>query len=193
MSKPKVVITRRWPEAAEARAKKLFDVVLNEDDHPMSVAELQEALETADAVCPTVSDQITAEVLGAEPMKCKILGNYGVGFNHIDLDTAKSRNLVVTNTPEVLTDCTADIAMILMLSVARRTGEGERHVRGDEADGDAAGNHRDGQPDHHALQPRHPKMAAAPGLRHRRPLQYAQELIGHIHALLAKPRNEATG
>lgn len=132
MSKPKVVITRRWPEAAEARAKKLFDVVLNEDDHPMSVAELQEALETADAVCPTVSDQITAEVLGAEPMKCKILGNYGVGFNHIDLDTAKSRNLVVTNTPEVLTDCTADIAMILMLSVARRTGEGERHVRNKE-------------------------------------------------------------
>ncbi|MEJ2094034.1 MAG: D-glycerate dehydrogenase [Gammaproteobacteria bacterium] len=132
MSKPKVVITRRWPEAAEARAKKLFDVVLNEDDHPMSVAELQEALKTADAVCPTVSDQITAEVLGAEPMKCKILGNYGVGFNHIDLDAAKSRNLVVTNTPEVLTDCTADIAMILMLSVARRIGEGERHVRNKE-------------------------------------------------------------
>jgi lactate dehydrogenase-like 2-hydroxyacid dehydrogenase len=132
VSKPKVVITRRWPEAAEARAKKLFDVVLNEDDHPMSVAELQEALKTADAVCPTVSDQITAEVLGAEPMKCKILGNYGVGFNHIDLDAAKSRNLVVTNTPEVLTDCTADIAMILMLSVARRIGEGERHVRNKE-------------------------------------------------------------
>ncbi len=132
MSKPKVVITRRWPEAAEARAKELFHVVLNEDDHPMSVAELQEALKTADAVCPTVSDQITAEVLGAEPMKCKILGNYGVGFNHIDLDAAKSRNLVVTNTPEVLTDCTADIAMILMLSVARRTGEGERHVRNKE-------------------------------------------------------------
>ncbi len=126
------MITRRWPEAAEARAKELFDVVLNEDDHPMSIAELQEALETADAVCPTVSDQITAEVLGAEPMKCKILGNYGVGFNHIDLDAAKSRNLVVTNTPEVLTDCTADIAMILMLSVARRIGEGERHVRNKE-------------------------------------------------------------
>lgn len=132
MSKPKVVITRRWPEAAEARARELFDVVLNEDDHPMSISELQEALKTADAVCPTVSDQITAEVLGAEPMKCKILGNYGVGFNHIDLDAAKSRNLVVTNTPEVLTDCTADIAMILMLSVARRTGEGERHVRNKE-------------------------------------------------------------
>lgn len=129
MSKPKVIITRKWPEAAEARAKELFDVVFNKDDHPMTVAELQEALKTADAVCPTVSDKISAEVLSAEPLKCKILGNFGVGFNHIDLNAAKARNLVVTNTPEVLTDCTADIAMTLMLMVARRAGEGERHVR----------------------------------------------------------------
>ena len=132
MSKPRVVITRRWPEAAESRAKDLFDVQLNEDDRPMSMAELQEALKTADAVCPTVSDAINAEVLSAEPMQCKILGNFGVGFNHIDLEAAKGRNLVVTNTPEVLTDCTADIAMILMLMVARRAGEGERHVRNKE-------------------------------------------------------------
>lgn len=132
MSKPRVVITRRWPEAAEARAKELFDVQLNEDDHPMTVAELQKALNTADAVCPTVSDSINARVLSAEPMRCKILGNFGVGFNHIDLDAARNRNLVVTNTPEVLTDCTADIAMILMLMVARRAGEGERHVRNKE-------------------------------------------------------------
>lgn len=129
MSKPKVIITRRWPEAAEAKAKELFDVVLNTDDHPMSVAELQEALKSVDAVCPTVSDKISAEVLSAEPLKCKILGNFGVGFNHIDLKAAKERNLVVTNTPEVLTDCTADIAMTLMLMVARRAGEGERYVR----------------------------------------------------------------
>ena len=132
MSKPRVVITRRWPEAAEARAKKLFDVQLNENDHPMTVAELQEALKSSDAVCPTVSDPINADVLSAEPMQCKILGNFGVGFNHIDLDAARNRNLVVTNTPEVLTDCTADIAMILMLMVARRAGEGERHVRNKE-------------------------------------------------------------
>lgn len=129
MSKPKVVITRRWPDAAEARAKELFDVRLNEDDHPMSAAELQDALKNADAVCPTVSDAINAEVLSAEPLQCKILGNFGVGFNHIDLDAAKKRDLVVTNTPDVLTDCTADLAMILMLMVARRAGEGERHVR----------------------------------------------------------------
>ena len=95
----------------------------------MSVAQLQEALRTADAVCPTVSDAISAEVLGATPLRCKILGNFGVGFNHIDLNAARERGLVVTNTPDVLTDCTADIAMTLMLMVARRTGEGERHVR----------------------------------------------------------------
>ncbi|MBM2830442.1 MAG: 2-hydroxyacid dehydrogenase [Gammaproteobacteria bacterium] len=129
MSKPRVIITRKWPEAAEAEASKLFDVQLNKDDHPMTVAELQEALRTADAVCPTVSDNISAEVLSAQPLKCKILGNFGVGFNHIDLNAAKERGIIVTNTPDVLTDCTADIAMTLMFMVARRAGEGERHVR----------------------------------------------------------------
>ncbi|HKK15127.1 MAG TPA: D-glycerate dehydrogenase, partial [Gammaproteobacteria bacterium] len=128
MSKPKVIITRRWPEETEARARELFDVQINNDDHPMSVAELQEALKTADAVCPTVSDKIDANVLSVEPMQCKILGNYGVGFNHIDIEAAKKAGLVVTNTPEVLTDCTADIAMILLMMVSRRAGEGERHV-----------------------------------------------------------------
>ena len=132
MSKPKVVITRKWPEGAEARAKELFDVQLNEDDHPMSVEELQEALRTADAVCPTVSDNISAEVLNVESPKCKILGNFGVGFNHIDLDAAKANGYVVTNTPEVRTDCTADIAMTLLMMVTRRAGEGERHVRNKE-------------------------------------------------------------
>jgi lactate dehydrogenase-like 2-hydroxyacid dehydrogenase len=129
VSKPKVIITRKWPEAAEARARELFDVTLNSDDHPMSVAEIQDALKNADAVCPTVSDKISAEVLGVTSLRCKILGNFGVGFNHIDLKAAKEKNLVVTNTPEVLTDCTADIAMTLMLMAARRAGEGERHVR----------------------------------------------------------------
>jgi lactate dehydrogenase-like 2-hydroxyacid dehydrogenase len=129
VNKPRVIITRRWPEAAETRAKELFDVQLNQDDHPLSVAELQKALQTADAVCPTVSDSINAEVLSVKTMKCKILGNFGVGFNHIDLNAAKNINLVVTNTPEVLTDCTADIAMTLLLMSARRAGEGERHVR----------------------------------------------------------------
>jgi lactate dehydrogenase-like 2-hydroxyacid dehydrogenase len=129
VSKPKVVVTRKWPEQVEAKLKELFDVRLNEDDHQMSVAELHEALQTADALCPTVSDNISAEVLNVDAKTVKVLGSYGVGFNHIDLDAAKANNLVVTNTPEVLTDCTADLAMTLMLMAARRAGEGERHVR----------------------------------------------------------------
>ncbi|MGH8475734.1 MAG: 2-hydroxyacid dehydrogenase [Methylococcales bacterium] len=129
MTKSKVIVTRRWPEVVENRLKELYDVELNEDDHPMSAEELKQALCNADGVLPTVTDPITAEVLGAEPLRCKILGNFGVGFNHIDITAAKARGLVVTNTPEVLTDCTADIAMLLMLAVARRGMEGERHVR----------------------------------------------------------------
>lgn len=129
MSKAKVVITRKWPEQVEHRLTELFDVRLNEDDHKMSVAELQEALRNADALCPTVSDSINAEVLNVDSRKARILASYGVGFNHIDLEAAKANDLVVSNTPEVLTDCTADLAMTLLLMVARRAGEGERHVR----------------------------------------------------------------
>lgn len=136
MSKPKVIITRKWPEQAEARAKELFDVQLNEDDHKMSVDELKEAMQTADAVCPTVSDfLINADILNVPDRKCKILGNFGVGFNNIDTEAAKAAGVVVTNTPGVLTDCTADIAMTLLLMVARRAGEGERLVRNKKWDG----------------------------------------------------------
>ena len=130
MSKPKVIVTRRWHEAVEKVLLEKFDTQLNEDDRPMSVAELQDALRNADAVLPTVCDKVTAEVLGADNIRAKILGSNGVGFNHIDLDAAKAAGLTVTNTPEVLTDCTADLAMTLMLMIARRAGEGERHVRG---------------------------------------------------------------
>jgi lactate dehydrogenase-like 2-hydroxyacid dehydrogenase len=129
MSKPKVIVTRRWPEEVENELKNLYDVELNESDVPLTAEQLQDAFRRADAVCPTVSDKITAEVMNAEPLKAKIIGNFGVGFNHIDLNAAKSRGLIVTNTPEVLTDCTADIAMTLLLMAARRAGEGERHVR----------------------------------------------------------------
>ncbi len=136
MSKPKVIITRKWPAEAEAKAAEWFDVVLNEDDHKMSVDELKSAMQNADAVCPTVSDfQINSEIFGVENRRCKIVSNFGVGFNNIDTDAAKEAGVVVTNTPEVLTDCTADIAMALLLSVARRTGEGERLVRNKQWDG----------------------------------------------------------
>lgn len=95
----------------------------------MTREQLREALCSADCVMPTVTDPIDAEVLAAEPLRCKILGNFGVGFNHIDLEAAQQRGITVTNTPDVLTDCTADLAMLLLLAVARRAGEGEREVR----------------------------------------------------------------
>jgi len=129
MSKQKVIVTRRWPEPVEKVLSERYDVTLNESDTPMTKDELQEALRSCDAFCPTVSDKVDAEVLDIDGIKAQIIGNYGVGFNHIHLDTARKRNLVVTNTPEVLTDCTADIAIMLLLMVARRGGEGERHVR----------------------------------------------------------------
>jgi lactate dehydrogenase-like 2-hydroxyacid dehydrogenase len=136
VSKPKVLLTRKWPAEAEAKAQELFDVTLNEDDHKMSVDELKEAVKNYDAVCPTVSDfQINAEIFGDDDRKCKIVSNFGVGFNNINTDDAKAAGVVVTNTPEVLTDCTADIAMLLLLAVARRGGEGERLVRDKKWDG----------------------------------------------------------
>ncbi len=130
MGKPKVIVTRRWPEAVEKKVSELFDATLNTGDTPLTVAELQDALKTADAVLCTVTDKMTAEVLGVDGKQAKMLGNFGVGFNNIDIEVAKAEGLVVSNTPEILTDCTADIAMTLLLSVARRAGEGERHLRG---------------------------------------------------------------
>ena len=135
MAKPKVVVTRRWPMPVEARLAELFDTTLNADDHRMDTAELQDALRAADALLPTVTDRISAEVLGAGPLNARIIGSFGVGFNHIDLDAAKAAGLTVTNTPEVLTDCTADIAMTLLMMIARRAGEGERLVRAKAWDG----------------------------------------------------------
>ena len=136
MNKPKVIITRKWPGEVEQTLQALFDVQLNADDHKMTVEELGTAIQSADAVCPTVSDHtITAEVLGDATRRCKLLANFGVGFNNIDTKAAKQANIAVSNTPEVLTDCTADIAMTLLLMIARRAAEGERLIRDKQWDG----------------------------------------------------------
>jgi len=132
MSKPKVIISRKWPEQVEAQLKELYDVQLNESDEAMTVEQMQDALRNCDAFCPTVTDPVNAAVLGADGITAKMIGSYGVGYNHIDLKAAETAGLTVSNTPEVLTDCTADIAMGLLLSAARRIGEGERHLRNGE-------------------------------------------------------------
>lgn len=127
--RPVVVVTRRLPAAVEERLAREFAARLNADDHALSASELENALRTADGLLPTVTDRLTAQLLAVEPLRTRVIANYGVGFNNIDTATAKTRGVVVTNTPDVLTDDTADDAIMLMLMVARRGGEGERHVR----------------------------------------------------------------
>lgn len=129
MNKPKVLLTRRWPEPVEAALRQRYDVCFNDGDQPLSQEQLQAALRDYDAVLPTVTDRFDAAVLGVAQPRCKILGNFGVGYNHIDIAAAQAAGITVTNTPGVLTDCTADIAMLLLLAVARRAGEGERQLR----------------------------------------------------------------
>jgi lactate dehydrogenase-like 2-hydroxyacid dehydrogenase len=128
-ARPTVVVTRRLPGVVEEELRRDFDARLNRDDRPLGSAGLQEALRSADAVLCTVTDRLNSEVLSAEPLRARMLANFGVGFNHIDTDAAKARGLAVSNTPDVLTEATADIAMTLLLMVSRRTGEGERHIR----------------------------------------------------------------
>ena len=125
----KILVTRKWPKKVEEKLLTTFDATLNVEDRPLSEAELVEAMKSYDALLPTVTDPITDKIISTSNKKVKIIGNFGVGFNNIDIDSAKRNSIVVTNTPEVLTDCTADIAMLLMLGVARRGSEGEFHVR----------------------------------------------------------------
>lgn len=129
MSKPVVVITRRIPPAVERHAGEIFDVRLNPTDTEMSHAQLIEAMQCADAIMPTVTDKITADVLNATGRRVRIVANYGVGYNNIDIVAAKKNNIVVTNTPDVLTDDTADLAIALLLMTARRLGTGEQEIR----------------------------------------------------------------
>jgi lactate dehydrogenase-like 2-hydroxyacid dehydrogenase len=128
-SKPRVIVTRKLPSEVERELRAEFDVRLNESDTPLGADGLRRALGEADALLPTVTDRLTAEVLAAEPLRAKLLANYGVGFNHIDTAAAKARGIAVSNTPDVLTDATADLAITLLLMVTRRAGEGERELR----------------------------------------------------------------
>ncbi|MFP7674872.1 2-hydroxyacid dehydrogenase [Marivita sp. S0852] len=126
---PRVLVTRRWPAAVEAELAERFDTVFNVEDKPMSRAEFREALTHFDAILPTVTDTLDAEALDLDTARTGILANYGVGYSHIDTAAAKTLGITVTNTPDVLSECTADLAMTLMLMGARRAGEGERELR----------------------------------------------------------------
>lgn len=129
MTKHRILVTRRWPQAVETRMAEVFDLDLNRADTPLSERELRDAMGRYDAILPTVTDRLPAAVFDAPAVRTRILANYGVGFAHIDTEAAKRHGITVTNTPDVLSECTADIAMTLMLMVARRAGEGERELR----------------------------------------------------------------
>lgn len=129
MIRPRILLTRRWPYAVERHLNERYDLVVDADDRPLRQDELRDAMFAFDAICPTVSDRIDAEVIGAGGARVRLIGNYGVGVNHIDLPAAARAGILVTNTPDVLTDTTADLALMLMLMAARRAGEGERELR----------------------------------------------------------------
>ncbi len=128
-SKTVVVVTRKLPDAIETRMMELFDVRLNLDDHPMTASELAEAVKVADVLVPTVTDRIDAKILSQAGEQLRLIANYGAGVDHIDLATARQRSITVTNTPDVLTEDTADMTMALLLAVPRRLTEGERGLR----------------------------------------------------------------
>lgn len=125
-----MLITRPLPDLVIERARTTLDVTIRDSTAPMSEAEMIAALRDFDAILPTLGDNFSAHVLGAaHPLRCRLLANFGVGYNHIDVDAATALEIAVTNTPGAVTDATADIAMTLILMTARRAGEGERLVR----------------------------------------------------------------
>jgi lactate dehydrogenase-like 2-hydroxyacid dehydrogenase len=129
MSLPKIFLTRRWPADVQSHLALRYDVALNEADVLLGAQELREALRSSDALCVTVTEKLTADILQSGAGRVRIVGNYGVGVSHIDLEACKSLGIVVTNTPDVVTEPTADLAVMLMLMAARGAGTGEREVR----------------------------------------------------------------
>jgi len=127
--KLKVVVTRKLPDPVETRMRELFDAELNLDDHPMTKAELIEAAARANVLSPTVTDEIDADVIAAAGPQMKLIANFGAGVDHIDVAAAAARGIIVTNTPGVLTEDTADMTMALILAAARRIVEGAAVVQ----------------------------------------------------------------
>ncbi|MXZ28301.1 MAG: D-glycerate dehydrogenase [Gammaproteobacteria bacterium] len=128
-TRARIVLSRRWPKRIGSLLEEDYEVWRNDQDHPMSAAAMRQALRRADGFCPTVTDRLDAGVLRVPSPRTRILANFGVGFEHIDLDAARRSGIVVTNTPDVLTDCTADLTMALILATARGVVSGDRMLR----------------------------------------------------------------
>jgi glyoxylate reductase len=126
---PRVFVTRKLPQAVEARLVALFDAVLNPEDAPMTRAQLSAGLIDADVFVPTITDRVDAALIEAAGPRLKLIANFGAGVDHIDVAAANARGVIVTNTPGVLTDDTADMAMALIMASARRLVEGAELVQ----------------------------------------------------------------
>jgi glyoxylate reductase len=127
--RPFVIVTRKLPDPVETRMMELFACRLNLDDNPLGKRELMAAVGEAEVLVPTVTDRIDAEVLAASGPGLKLIASFGTGIDHVDLAAAQQRGIIVTNTPGVLTEDTADMTMALILAVSRRLAEGERLIR----------------------------------------------------------------
>lgn len=128
-NKPVVLVTRKLPERVEQKLGEHFSPMLNPDDRQYSVGEVLELAAQADAILPCHTEKFTAETIALMPSRVKAIANFSVGVDHVDLAAARQKGIIVTNTPDVLSDATAEIAMLLMLGAARRAGEGERIMR----------------------------------------------------------------
>ncbi|MET4684049.1 2-hydroxyacid dehydrogenase [Brevundimonas faecalis] len=133
--KLKVVLTRRLPDTVETRMRELFDAELNLTDRPMDRQALVEALQRAEILVPTITDHLDAEMIAAAGEQLKMIANFGAGVDHIDIDAAVGRGIIVTNTPGVLTEDTADLTMSLIMAVSRRVVEGANVVAAGEFQG----------------------------------------------------------
>lgn len=129
MNKPSLLVTRKLPVDVESRISRDYVGIFNPDDRLYSTDELLQLCAQADAILPCHTEDLSAAVIERLPERIKAIANYSVGVDHCDLDAAKRRNIIVTNTPDVLTDATAELTMLLMLGAARRAGEGERLIR----------------------------------------------------------------
>ncbi|MDX1512848.1 MAG: D-glycerate dehydrogenase [Gammaproteobacteria bacterium] len=129
MSKPSVLVTRKLPRAVEDRLRRGYKASFNDKDQLYSTEELLQRAADADAVVACHTEHFSADVIDKLPDRVRAIANFSVGVDHVDLEAAKKKGIIVTNTPDVLSDATAEIAMLLMLAAARRAGEGERLVR----------------------------------------------------------------
>lgn len=129
MPRPTLLITRRLPASVLERLRASYEVTVNPDDRALGREALLMALRSFDALSPTITDKLDAALLLNSGLKTRVIANFGAGFEHIDVEAAKKANLVVTNTPDALTDATAELTILLILMASRRAGEGERLLR----------------------------------------------------------------